>query len=108
MGIFHYPAWVDDNELFHRLDGTIGLVALEDAVVFQFPSWNGIRYDEKLTSKLKSYAKKLVIYVHDIDALLFGFLKGDGLKGYMLRIVAMLEKADLMVLASPKLYEHLK
>ena len=107
IGLYHYPANTDsDMQLNSRIDGIISLVKKEDIVVFQYPSWNGRRYDSELINHLKIYGKKLIIFVHDLTSLLWENMGVNGEN--LISEIDLLNCADLLILASPRLYEFLR
>ena len=107
IGLYHYPADTDsDAQLSARIDGVISSVGKDDIVVFQYPSWNGRRYDSELIGHLKVYGKKLIIFVHDLTSLLW---ENMGLNGEnLIREINLLNRADLLILASAKLHGFLR
>lgn len=107
IGLYHYPADTDSNaQLSARIDGVISSVGKEDIVVFQYPSWNGRRYDNELISHLKVYGKKLIIFVHDMTSLLWENTEPGSEK--LIQEISLLNRADLLILASSRLHEVLK
>ena len=75
MGLYRIHKYTDldesDRELGARLDGVISSVQPGDIVFVQSPSWNGLRYDRRVVSKLKVYDVKIVIFIHDVIPLAF-------------------------------------
>lgn len=107
MGIYAYPVHTDtDNDLSHRLDGIIASLQINDIAMIQYPTWNGHRFDQALAEKLKLYARKLIIFVQDITVMLLG--RQEEVAEAVQRDIAIFEMADLLILASPKLYETLQ
>lgn len=105
MGYFKIPEYIDDNnELNHRLDGIISSLKEEDVVVFQYPSWNGLRYEEFLFDHIKCYRDaKLIFFVEDVEAL-----EMDVERRTLPRCVQLLTKADGLILPSVKMFQVLK
>ena len=66
MGLSFYPLKPDyAKEIDKRLDGIIAPLNYGDIVIFQYPSWIGVNYDESFVNKIKSYRDtKLIIFVH--------------------------------------------
>ncbi|MCI8830659.1 MAG: sugar transferase [Lachnospiraceae bacterium] len=73
MGIYRYNADAERNEILSaRLDGIIaGLRWNNDIVVCQFPSWNGTRFDLALVERIKTYRCRVIIFIQDVQALMF-------------------------------------
>lgn len=73
MGIYHYNANAESDALLSvRLDGIIAGLQWDDIVVCQLPSWNGTTFDLKLVERIKAYHGRVIIFIHDIPALMFG------------------------------------
>ena len=106
IGLFYYPAHTDSEEqLNSRMAGVISSVSIDDIVIFQYPSWNGNRYDNRLIDYLKIYSKKLILFVHDVQALLFAGKEIN--QEMLLNEINIFNRADLLILASEKLHEVL-
>ena len=73
MGIYRYNADAERNEILSaRLDGIIaGLRWNNDIVVCQFPPWNGTRFDLALVERIKTYRCRVIIFIQDVQALMF-------------------------------------
>lgn len=65
MGLSFYHLKPDyAKEIDKRLDGIIAPLNYGDIVIFQYPSWIGVNYDESFVNKIKSYRDtKLIIFV---------------------------------------------
>ena len=62
MGLSFYPLKPDyAKEIDKRLDGIIAPLNYGDIVIFQYPSWIGVNYDESFVNKIKSYRDKMCI-----------------------------------------------
>lgn len=106
IGLFYYPAHTDSEEqLNSRMAGVISSISIDDIVIFQYPSWNGNRYDNRLIDYLKVYSKKLILFVHDVQALLFAGKEIN--QEVLLNEINMFNRSDLLILASEKLHEVL-
>lgn len=58
MGIYSYPVDSDTpEELNTRIDGIISSVERGDLLIFQIPTGNGVKFDEKLFDSVNLYAK---------------------------------------------------
>lgn len=72
MGIYRYNA---DNESAdsrgRRFDGMIAGIGAGDIVICQFPTWNGLGFERALVRHIKAYHGRIVIFVHDLEALMF-------------------------------------
>ncbi len=105
MGYFRIEEKTDDdNELHHRIDGIISSLRPEDTVVVQFPTWNGLRYENFLFNHIKAYpGVKLILFVHDIDTLQI-----DPERSTLHHIIKLLNRADGLILPSDRMYRELK
>lgn len=92
------------KEIDKRLDGIIAPLNYGDIVIFQYPSWIGVNYDESFVNKIKSYRDtKLIIFVQDIQKLMF-----DSEQAILDMEIKTLNKADLLILPSKKMHRYLK
>lgn len=105
MGLSFYPLKPDyAKEIDKRLDGIIAPLNYGDIVIFQYPSWIGVNYDESFVNKIKSYRDtKLIIFVQDIQKLMF-----DSEQAILDMEIKTLNKADLLILPSKKMHRYLK
>lgn len=104
MGISYYHLEPDFyNELDHKLDGIIAGLHHGDTVIFQYPSWAGVNYDECFINKIKTYRDtKLVIFVHDIQKMILNA------EQWMLDWeIRNLNKADYFIMPSKEMHEYL-
>ena len=104
LSFYAYNTAADsDIELSKRLDGIIAGLSHGDLVVFQSPSWLDFRFDKAFFEKLNNYYNiKKVIFVHDIQPLMF---KGNY---YLIdQIISMYNQADVLILPSVKMYQRL-
>lgn len=104
VSIYKYPSRVDnDVELVKRLDGIMSPVSIGDIVILQLPTWNDMRYEERLIDKLKNYQVKLIMFIHDVVPLQF-----DSGEENLRAVINLYNKADVLILPSKKMYECLK
>ena len=53
LGIYYYDVKSDSPKMLtSRLDGIIASVGYEDIVIFQYPTWNHISFDEAFIRRL--------------------------------------------------------
>ncbi|WP_455721936.1 sugar transferase [Agathobacter sp.] len=104
MGTSYYHLQPDyAKEIHKRLDGIIAPLNYGDIVIFQYPSWIGVNYDESFVDKIKSYRDtKLIIFVQDIQKLMF-----DSEQMILDMEIRTLNKADLLILPSKKMHQYL-
>lgn len=63
MGLSFYPLKPDyAKEIDKRLDGIIAPLNYGDIVIFQYPSWIGVNYDESFVNKINSYRDTKLIF----------------------------------------------
>lgn len=104
LGIYYYDVNSDSSQaLFSRLDGIMSSIGNGDVVIFQYPTWNNISFDEAFMKRLNHYiGLKKVIFVHDMSSLMF---ESDR---YLLeRQIAFLNQAELVILSSQKMADFL-
>lgn len=97
MGIYAYNANVERDELLSvRLDGIIaGIQWKKDIVVYQFPSWNGGRFDLALMERIKAYGCRVIIFIQDVEALMFDYAQ------YLLpSLINLYNQAEVLVVPS--------
>lgn len=72
IAIYFYDFPEESNEsLSSRYDGIIAGIRGGDIIVFQYPSWNHGRFEIGLINRIKVYGGRVVILIHDIEALMF-------------------------------------
>lgn len=72
MGLSFYPLKPDyAKEIDKRLDGIIALLNYGDIVIFQYPSWIGVNYDESFVNKIKSYRDTKTPFIGYLSQLCF-------------------------------------
>lgn len=70
MGIYRYYAEEENWEsLSSRLDGIIAGINRGDLVICQFPTGNGMRFDNELVSRLNAYGGRIAIFIHELETL---------------------------------------
>mgnify|MGYP000509032933 CR=1 FL=1 len=106
MGLSFYPLKPDyAKEIDKRLDGIIAPLNYGDIVIFQYPSWIGVNYDESFVNKIKSYRDtKLIIFVQDITKSSCLILS----RQFLIWKLKLSIKADLLILPSKKMHRYLK
>lgn len=105
LGIYCYDIKADSPEMLRsRLDGIIASVGYGDIVIFQYPTWNDIRFDKAFVSRLKFYkGLKIVIFVHDVLSLMFEqnrYLLGEHIEFF--------NQADLLIFPSQGMVDILR
>lgn len=103
-GISFYPLQPNfERELTNRMKGILASFRKGDTMIFQYPSWVGLNYDEFLIDRVKEYeGSKLIIFVQDIQKLMFD--SEDWVLEWEIR---NLNKADMLIMPSKKMHEFL-
>jgi len=103
MAVYGFREFGESDELLSaRLDGVISGVQKGDIVFFQYPTWNGLRYDEALVNKLKNYGCKVIFFVHDVGAFMVEERKGE-----LEKTVEILNSGEALIVASNQMKELL-
>ncbi len=104
MGIFYYDSREESEErLSARFDGIIAGISPGDVVFFQYPTWNHIRFEEGLLRRINAYGGRVVIVVHDIEALMIE--SSRFMLGYM---ITLLNFAEVLVVPSYAMIDCLR
>lgn len=102
----YFYSWPDEpgDVISARFDGIIAALQDGDTVIVQSPSWHTIEWDQKFFDRISIYHNiKKIIFVEDIPPLMFESKK------YMLpQYIDYYNKADVLILASRKLYDYLR
>lgn len=71
MGIYRYNANSESADSRSvRLDGIIAGIQAGDIVICQFPTWNGVEFEQALVKRIKLYHGRIVIFMHDLEAMM--------------------------------------
>ena len=71
MGIYRYYADAESTEnRTRRFDGIIAGINAGDIVICQFPTWNGLSFERALVRHIKAYYGRIIIFIHDVEALM--------------------------------------
>ena len=103
LGIYFYDASHEPwEELNSRMDGIVAGVSYGDVVFFQSPSWNSVEWDNHLVEKLKLSHVKMVMFIHDVQPLMFES------NYYLMKAhIDMYNKCDVVVVPSEQMYQKL-
>ena len=103
LGIYHYQVESDTPELLHmRLSGIMASVDFRDIVIFQVPTWNGIKFDLALLEQFMRYKCHNIIFVHDVTPLMFEENR------YLLDVyIDLYNRADVLIVPSQPMVEFL-
>lgn len=105
LGIFRYPMNSDTSEMFRtRMDGIVAAVNFGDIVIFQWPTWNGIEFEEAICAHLNAYGRlKKIFFIHDVPPLMFA-----GSHSELERYIAFYNRADVIILPSQNMADFLR
>ena len=72
MGIYRYNTAGESAEnRERRFDGIIAGISAGDIVICQFPTGNGLEFDRALVRHIKVYHGRIVIFIHDLEAVMY-------------------------------------
>lgn len=105
LGIYCYQLSADSPQMLtSRLDGILASVESGDVVIFQYPTWNPMEFEEPLLQRLKRIrGVKLICFVHDMSSLMF-----PTWRGLLGRQIQLLNQADLVILPSQRMTDFLR
>ena len=105
LGIYCYDIRADSPEmLLTRLDGIIASVSQGDIVIFQYPTWNDIKFDKALIRRLSGYrGLKKIFFVHDVISLMF-----ENNRSRLKEHSDFFNQADLLILPSQGMADFLR
>ncbi len=105
LGIYRYAMQSDTPDMLRtRLDGIIASVSHGDIIIFQVPTWNGIRFDEVFEEHLRGYrGLKKIFFIHDVPPLMEKKIFGE-----LDRYIAFYNRADLIILPSRNMADYLQ
>ncbi len=96
MGIYVYDSRNESYEsLSSRYDGIIASISAGDIVFFQHPTWNQLKFEEGLIDRIKAYGGRIVIVVHDVEALMIE--SSRFMLGY---VIGLFNSAEVLVVPS--------
>lgn len=105
LEIFYYNVKSDSHQMLSaRIDGIIAGVKHEDIVIFQYPTWNDMLFEEEFITRLNFCFKgvKIVFLIHDLPPLMDEWRR-DSLN----RCIALFNQADLLILPSKSMEDFL-
>ena len=91
-----------DDALISRIDGITAGVLPGDMVVYQYPSFDGARFDENFIDRMKVRGITVTVFIHDVFAL---FLSADG-SGF--HDMNLFNKADYVITHGHKMSKWLE
>ena len=104
MGIHRYYA--DDESAENRsrrLDGIIAGINWGDIVICQFPTWNGMGFERALVRHIKAYHGRIVIFIHDLEAMM-----SENRRSMLQDTVELYNEAELLIVPSYKMKRFLQ
>lgn len=104
LGIYYYDMNSDSQEMLgSRIDGIIASVGYGDTVIFQYPTWNGTRFDEVFIHRLNHYkGLRKIFFVHDVPSLMF-----ENNRYLLGRQIELINQAEVVILPSQKMADFL-
>lgn len=105
LGIYKYSMNSDTPDMLRaRLDGIVASVSHGDIIIFQLPTWNGLRFEEAFVSHLNGYrGLKKIFFIHDVQPLM-----DKGLLNELDQYISLYNRADLIILPSQNMVDFLR
>lgn len=96
MGVYYYNANAESaGDQSVRFDGMIAGISAGDIVVFQFHTWNGLKFERGLVDRVKAYHGQVIIFIHTVEALMIRS------SGFMLEeTVELYNQAEVLIVPS--------
>ncbi|MCM1099126.1 MAG: glycosyltransferase [Ruminococcus flavefaciens] len=93
MGIYRL-FWEEEGweSLSSRLDGIIAGINSGDLIIYQFPTGNGMRFENELMNRIKAYGGRLAIFVHEME-----FLADEEKKSQQGSVIGLLNQAEVLI-----------
>ncbi|MCM1025977.1 MAG: glycosyltransferase [Roseburia sp.] len=93
MGIYRL-FWEEEGweSLSSRLDGIIAGINSGDLIIYQFPTGNGMRFENELMNRIKAYGGRLAIFVHEME-----FLADEEKKSQQGAAIGLLNQAEVLI-----------
>lgn len=102
VNIFRYDsAYESDQAIQSRIDGISAGVSPGDIIVYQYPSLNGVRFEETFMRQMKLRHIKVVYLIHDIDVY-----RGTNV-GYRPDEFKLFNQADALIVHFPVMADKL-
>lgn len=103
MGIYRYNADGEDTgSRGRRFDGMIAGISGGDIVICQFPTWNGLAFERALVRHIKAYHGRIVIFIHDLEAMM-----SENRRSMLQDTVGLYNEAELLIVPSYKMEKFL-
>lgn len=103
MGIYRYPAEGENAEKRGcRLDGIIAGISAGDIIICQFPTGNGLGFERALVRRLKTYHGRVVIFIHNLEAMM-----AENPKGKLQDIIGLYNEAEVLIVPSYRMKQFL-
>lgn len=106
LDLYNYNSYEEPLEAQNsRFDGIFSSVSDNDIIIFQSPTWNGIKWETGFFDEAYLYKNiKKIILIEDVEPLMFETDK------YLLHkwITDYYNKADVLICPTPKMFEFLK
>lgn len=103
MGIYYYNAKDEEwGSMSPRFDGIIAGISWGDIVIIQYPVWNGYKFLSGLIGRIKAYGGRIVIFIHDVEALMF-----ENAHWMLQETIDIFNQAELLIVPSVEMKKFL-
>ena len=105
LDLYCYPIESDTPDMLRtRIDGIFSSVENDDTIIFQFPTWNGPKFDGRMITRSTAYTKlKRIFFIHDVYPFMWKINAG-----WIDEVIAQFNQADVLILPSKQMEERLK
>lgn len=103
MGVYRYNTKAESVENRGcRLDGIIAGINAGDVVICQIPTGNGLEFERVLIRRIKDYRGRIVMFVHNMEAIM-----EENLKGTLQDTIRMYNEAEVLIVPSYRMKQFL-
>ena len=96
MALYRYNCEAESEESLNaRMDGIIAGIRRGDLVICQFPTGNGLRFEQSLMSHLRAYGGRAAVFLQDLEPL-----HSEEKRNSVWELVSLYNQAEVMIVPS--------